>query len=84
MRDSQRRELNKGLGDGFTRAFELVLSPTVFALIGYLVDRAVGTVPIFAVGLALFALAGVAAKTYYVYSYEMQQHEEGQPWAKSR
>lgn len=84
MHDSQRRELNKGLGDGFTRAFELVLAPTVFALIGFAVDRALGTLPVFTVGLAIFALAGVAVKTYYVYAEQMRQHEEGQPWATSR
>ena len=43
MHDSQRRELNKGLGDGFTRAFELVLAPTVFAIIGFLLGNALGT-----------------------------------------
>lgn len=84
MHDSQRRELNKGLGDGFTRAFELVLAPTVFALVGFLVDQALGTLPVFTVTLTLFAIAGVAVKTYYVYNDQMRQHEEGQPWAKSR
>jgi F0F1-type ATP synthase assembly protein I len=84
VHDSQRRELNKGLGDGFTRAFELVLAPTVFALIGFLIDRSLGTLPVFTVILTVFALVGVAVKTYYVYSDQMRQHEEGQPWAKSR
>jgi F0F1-type ATP synthase assembly protein I len=84
VHDSQRRELNKGLGDGFTRAFELVLAPTVFAIIGFLVDRSLGTLPVFTVVLTVFALVGVAVKTYYVYSDQMRQHEEGQPWAKSR
>jgi F0F1-type ATP synthase assembly protein I len=84
VHDSQRRELNKGLGDGFTRAFELVLAPTVFAILGFLLDRWLGTLPIFTVVLTVFALVGVAVKTYYVYSDQMRQHEEGRPWARSR
>jgi F0F1-type ATP synthase assembly protein I len=82
--DSQRRELNKGLGDGFTRAFEIVLAPTVFALIGLWLDRALGTVPVIAVTLALLAVCGVFVKSYYVYAEQMREHEEGRPWAKSR
>jgi F0F1-type ATP synthase assembly protein I len=81
---SQRRELNKGLGDGFTLAFELVLTPALLTVIGLLVDRVLGTGWIFAVVLGVLGLAGVVAKTYYVYCYQMEQHEEGRPWASSR
>ncbi len=81
---SQRRELNKGLGDGFTRAFEIVLAPAIFGLLGLAVDRALGTVPAFTTALAVLALTGVFVKTYYVYAEQMRQHEEGRPWARSR
>lgn len=84
MDASQRRELNKGLGDGFTRAFEMVLGPAIFGLMGLGIDRALGTVPVFTVALALLALTGVFVKTYYVYAEQMRQHEEGRPWARSR
>lgn len=81
---SQRRDLNKGLGDGFTRAFEFVLAPAVLALVGLAIDRALGTVAVFAVVFAVLGLVGVATKAYYTYEAQMRQHEEGRPWASSR
>ena len=81
MDASQRRELNKGLGDGFTRAFEIVLAPAIFGVLGLLIDRMLGTVPLFTILLALFGLVGSFARTYYIYAEQMRQHEEGTPWA---
>ena len=81
---SQRRELNKGLGDGFTLAFELVLAPAIFALIGLLIDRALGTTALFAVLLGFLGLVGAVARAYYTYAEQMRQQEEGRPWANSR
>lgn len=84
MDASQRRELNKGLDDGFTQAFELVLTPAILGFLGHLIDRALGTVPVFAVLLSLFAICAVSVKIYYGYVAHMRQHEEGRPWARSR
>jgi F0F1-type ATP synthase assembly protein I len=81
---SQRRELNKGLGDGFTLAFEFVLAPAILAVLGLLLDRALGTVAVFAVSFAVLGLVGVVTKAYYTYSEQMRQQEEGRPWASSR
>lgn len=73
---SQRRELNKGLGDGFSRPFEFILGPTLFGFLGYRLDLWLGTSPAFLVALAVFAVVGVAVKFYYEYTAEMVQHEE--------
>ncbi len=81
---SQRRELNKGLDDGFSQSFELVLTPLLFALVGYAADRALGTTPVLTIAMGLLALVGVVVKIYYVYAERMRQHEEGRPWATSR
>lgn len=81
---SQRRELNKGLGDGFTLAFELVLAPAIFASIGLVFDHVLGTTPLVTVAMAILGLIGVVAKAYYTYEEQMRQQEEGRPWASSR
>jgi len=73
---SQRRELNKGLGDGFGRPFELILGPMLFGFLGYRLDLWLGTTPVFLVALVLFAVVGVGVKFYFEYTAEMAQHEE--------
>ncbi len=64
-----------------TGSFELVLSPLLLGLIGYLLDRAVGTTPVLTVLCVVLALAGAAIKIYYGYGREMAAHDEGKPWA---
>ena len=65
-----------------TGSYELVLTPLLFALLGYLLDRWVGTVPLFTVLFALAALVAVSIKIYCVYKQEMEEHEANAPWAK--
>ena len=76
------RDMNKGFGDGLTRAVELVLTPLVFAGIGYGVDSLVGTRPVFMVGLAVVALLGMIARFWYGYDHEMRQHEASASWRR--
>lgn len=52
---SDRRELNNGAGETLARAFELVLTPVIFAGLGLLLDRRLGTGPF--VMLMFFAVA---------------------------
>ena len=49
----QRRELNNGFGESLAKAIELVTTPAIFGFLGYLLDRRLGTTPLF---LLLFAL----------------------------
>ncbi|MGH9151320.1 MAG: AtpZ/AtpI family protein, partial [Acidimicrobiales bacterium] len=77
----ERRELYNGFGDTLTRAVELVAVPGVFALAGHLLDRALGTSPLLAVALAVFALAGVFVRAYFAYEVAMRAHEAQRPWA---
>ena len=65
-----------------TGSYELVLSPVLFALLGYLIDRWLGTVPVFTVIFAVVALLGVTVKIYFAYKHEMEEHEANGPWAK--
>lgn len=78
---SQRRELTQQMNRG-SGGYELVISPLLLALIGYAIDRGLGTVPVFTVIFAVVALAGVCVKLYYGYRAEMDEHEANAPWAK--
>jgi len=79
--DSQRRELTKSMNRSHG-SFELVVSPLLFALIGYGLDRWIGTTPWITVIFAIIGLAGAVVKIYYGYEVEMRQHEAEGPWAK--
>jgi hypothetical protein len=49
-----------------------------------MIDRAVGTTPLFTALLGAFAIAGVAVRMYYQYRADMAREEEGKPWTRSR
>ena len=65
-----------------TGGFELVFSPLLLALLGYGLDRLLGTLPVFTIIFAVVGLAGAVVKLYFTYRYEMQQHESSGPWVK--
>ena len=70
--------------DGVTAAFELVLTPALFAFLGYLIDRWTGVGPLF-----VFIFGGVVAsyeiwKLWYTYTRRMEELEAGLPDAKRK
>jgi F0F1-type ATP synthase assembly protein I len=50
---SDRRDLYNGFGDTYSVAFEMVVTPLVFGLIGWFIDSRLGTFPAFALTLGL-------------------------------
>jgi hypothetical protein len=54
---SDRRDLYNGFGDTYSRTFEIVVTPTIFGLLGWFVDTRFDTFPVFALtfGLLVFA-----------------------------
>jgi F0F1-type ATP synthase assembly protein I len=78
---SQRRELSEQM-HRTTGGFELVFSPLLLALLGYGLDRLLGTLPVFTIAFAVIGLAGAVIKLYFGYRYDMEQHEANGPWAK--
>jgi len=75
MDQTQRREIPNNYGDGLSIAFELVLTPAVFGVLGWLADRALGTTPLFTIVLSLTALAVVTGLTIWRYEHEMRRSE---------
>lgn len=71
--DSHRGEGVRSAERGFTAAFELVATPAAFGLIGYFIDRWLGTGPIFTLALAGFVTCYVVWKLWYTYSTEMDR-----------
>ena len=78
-----RRKLYSGYADSMTRAFELVVAPLVFGLIGFGLDRAFGLTPILTIIAVVVAFAGTGVKLWYRYDMEMRRHDVGAPWVAS-
>ena len=80
----ERRALNNGFGEALSRAFELAATPAIFAGLGWLVDRKLGTSPLFLIVLFLFAIAGVGYMTWFKYEQEMKEHEAEAVWNRNK
>lgn len=70
-----RQELNRGFSDALGRGVDLALTPVVFGLIGWLVDRALGTGPVLTVVVATIGVVGTAVKVKLGYDRDMSRHE---------
>jgi hypothetical protein len=53
---------------GFTAAFELAMTPVLFAFFGYLLDGKLGTRPVFTIALGVVVLAYEVWKLWYGYN----------------
>lgn len=76
---SQGRELTNGMHRS-TGSFELVLGPLLMALIGFFLDRWLGTLPWLTVTLGVLGLVGACVNLYYRYQLEMAEHDATAPW----
>ena len=79
-----RQATYNGFGEALALAVEIVVTPLVFAAVGWLVDRALGTTPLFTIALGVLAAIGFAIRMYYSYNAAMDREEEGKPWTRSR
>ena len=78
-----RQDLYNGFGNGLSRAFELALTPAIFSGFGWLIDRWLGTTPLFMIVLLLFAVAGVGYMSWVRYEADMQARESEAIWNRS-
>ncbi len=74
---SAKRELNNGFGNALTTAVELAVTPALMALLGWQIDRWLGTSPLFLLFLFVFTIGYVSWREYTRYAARMdeQQHE---------
>lgn len=73
---STKRELTNGFGNALTTAVELAVTPALMALIGWYVDRWLGTSPAFFLFLFVFTLGYVSWREYTQYQARMEQQEQ--------
>lgn len=79
---TERGELYRNFGDGFTRAFELAVTPVIFGAAGYWIDGRLGIRPVLTIVFTLLAIVGLLLRTWYGYVYRMEKLEEAGPWAR--
>ena len=71
-----------GFGDGLARAFELAVTPAIFGLIGYGLDRWLGIVPVLTIVLSMVALVVKGYVMIVEYDQSMRRLEADKPWAR--
>jgi len=82
--DGPKADLYRGFGDGFSRAFELAVTPVIFGAMGYGLDRWLGLVPVFTTIFVLVTVVGLLLRVWYGYVYRMQALEAAGPWAAGK
>jgi F0F1-type ATP synthase assembly protein I len=78
-----KQQLNRGYSDGLARGIEIVATPALFGLLGWLLDGWLGTDPFLAIGLGTFGVAGIFAKLWLGYDRDMIAAESGKPWTRT-
>ena len=78
---TQNRQLHnrQSAGDALSIAFELVATPALFALFGWLIDGALDTRPIFTLVLCLLTAVYAGWKALRTYSDRMDAYDRNLP-----
>ena len=80
----QKRELNRGMNESHG-SFELVVSPLILAMIGYLIDsRVTHTTPVLTVIFAVIGVVGATIKLLVTYRAKMAELDAASPWAQRK
>ncbi|MFQ5557730.1 MAG: AtpZ/AtpI family protein [Acidimicrobiales bacterium] len=69
----EQRELREGGGDALSASFEMIATPAVFGFLGWLLDREIGTFPVFTLVLAAVVLAYEIWRLYSAYAARMDE-----------
>ena len=82
--DQQRgqRELFNGFGDGLALAFQIALTPAIFGVLGYVIDRHVGRTPLFTIAFFTFAMVGLFISLWARYEEKMKEEDAKQVWSR--
>ena len=71
--EREERQMRDGAGDAFSAAFEMVITPAVFGLLGWFIDSRLGTFPIVTLVLVAVTLSYEVWKLYSQYSRNMDR-----------
>jgi hypothetical protein len=73
---------DKGFGDGLSAAFEMVVTPAIFGVLGFFLDRFLGTVPVFTL---VFSVAVLSYMVWKFWAQYMRDSEaELERWRAAR
>jgi F0F1-type ATP synthase assembly protein I len=72
---SAKRELNNGFGNALSTAVELAVTPALCALLGWQLDRWLGTSPLLLLFLFVFTVGYVSWREYTRYNAKMREQE---------
>lgn len=64
------------------QAFEMAVTPVLFALLGLFLDGRFGTRPVLTVALAVFAMVGSFLRAWYHYLARVDALEDGKVWRR--
>jgi F0F1-type ATP synthase assembly protein I len=78
---AERRGLYNSFGTAWSASFETALAPLVVAGGGWLLDRWIGTFPVFTIVAFLVGAVGAALRLFYAYRHKMEIEERNRPWA---
>ena len=79
LREQGARFVPHGAGDALSTAFEMIATPALFAFFGLLLDRGVGTTPLFTLLFMSIVLAYTTWKVFKRYEQRMQTFENKLP-----
>ncbi len=68
--------------DGLSQAIEFAAGPIVMGGIGWLIDRANDTGPLFLLIFAIFGLLATFVSFFYRYQAQTARQDEGKPWTR--
>jgi F0F1-type ATP synthase assembly protein I len=71
-----KRELNRGFTEALSSGFVFAAVTALFAGGGWLIDRWLGTMPVFMIVFTVVALVGHFARFWYAYDAQMRRHED--------
>jgi F0F1-type ATP synthase assembly protein I len=84
MTPDDTRNWHQAEDETWSRAMELALTPVVAGGIGYVLDRILGTVPLFTIAFLLLAVIATFIKMYYAYDAKMKAHDAESPWGRAK
>ena len=79
LRKHGARVMPHGAGDALSTAFEMIATPALFAFFGLLLDRGVGTTPLFTILFTAIVLAYTTWKVFKRYDQRMRALENRLP-----
>ncbi len=71
---------NGGAEDGLSQALSLVVGPVIFGFLGYLLDRVLGTGPVFLLAFGILGFLSAVLALYFRYQAAMARQEADKPW----